>query len=150
MNALSKWMLGGLLIGSVACLGGCPTGQLFLPFIDADPTVTAGNEDQAGGEDDSASNVPPIVVAGEDITAEAGELIVLDGTGTSDPDKDRMIFFWQQVSGEPVDLRGRYSAVASFTISPELAEEAVYEFQLIVIDGTVAVTDEVEVTVTPQ
>jgi hypothetical protein len=60
-----------------------------------------------------------------------------------------MIFFWQQLSGDPVDLRGRYSAVASFTASADLTEETTYEFQLIVIDGTVAVTDEVEVVVSP-
>jgi MYXO-CTERM domain-containing protein len=59
------------------------------------------------------------------------DLVVLDGTQSSDPDGDKLEYIWTQLSGPPVQLNQNKTGEASFT--PTSAE--VYKFQLQVRDG---------------
>src|SRR5205085_1342388 len=63
---------------------------------------------------DNAS--PHVVVQETRIEALVGATVVLDASGSTDPDGDDLAFTWTQIgtSGEPVALRNATTAVASF------------------------------------
>lgn len=125
---------------AVVC-GGCP----LLPSPEIDSSQPEGNETTQ-----AVSNSAPAANAGDDLSARPGELVLLDATGTSDADADRLMFTWVQSAGEPqVELSGQFSAVASFQVPDDLSAASTLTFQVTVIDGKVAVSDEVSVTITP-
>lgn len=130
---------------ALAASGGCPQTQLIaLLGIDVDPVAPASLEIV-----EPPPNTPPTVDAGGDLTANAGEQVILDGTATLDPDGDRMLFWWVQTGSAPfVELINGFSSVASFT-APDAASATTLTFRLTVIDGSVAVEQEVDVVVLP-
>ena len=75
-------------------------------------------------------NDAPVADAGGDqINVEAG-MITLDGSASYDPEGKDLTYEWQQIAGDPVELSGANSAVATFT-----AEEGqTYQFRLTVKD----------------
>lgn len=79
---------------------------------------------------ETPKNSPPIAVAGEDIECHKGEDVRLSGSGSGDPENDKLIFKWeidgQEYEGEnltiSIDKSGTYSAI--LTVSDgELASE---------------------------
>lgn len=129
----------------LAVVAGCPQTQLLsLLAIDIDPAAPASVEIV-----EPPPNIPPTVDTGGDQTANAGEQVILDGTGTLDPDGDRLLFWWVQTAGTPfVELANGFSSVASFT-APDTISTTTLTFRLTVIDGSVAVEQEVDVVVLP-
>ncbi len=99
---------------------------------------------------ESLANEPPVANAGEDQDADQGELVVLDATGSTDPDRNRLIFIWTQTDGEPlVDLQPNpFSSIVTFE-TPAVLDETVLTFQLAIVDGFSVEFDEVAVTVQP-
>lgn len=93
----------------------------------------------------NAVNHVPTADAGEDQTVEAGSMVVLDGSGSADPDGDALEYAWSQIEGpETVVLEGADSALAGFTAGAT----GTYRFQLVVRDGKVeSAPDTVSVTV---
>jgi hypothetical protein len=87
-------------------------------------------------------NDVPVADAGPDLIGIEAGPVVLDGSGSSDPDGDPITFEWQQVGGPTVALNGANTAQASFT-----AEEGqTYHFRLTVRDDQSGVgTDRVTV-----
>ncbi len=130
-------------ICALAALAGCPQAQLLsLLWLDVDPIAPASVETV-----EPPPNNAPTVDAGGSQTASPGEQVILDGTATLDPDGDRMLFWWVQSGGTPfVELMNGFSSVASFT-APDVA--TTLTFRLTVIDGSVAVEQEVDVVVRP-
>jgi hypothetical protein len=49
-------------------------------------------------------NDPPVADAGDDQTVHEGDIVSLDGTGSSDPDDGIATIHWTQLSGTPVTL----------------------------------------------
>ena len=91
-------------------------------------------------------NTPPVADAGGDQTVEVGDVVVLDGSGSSDVDEDVLIYSWTQTSGSAVQLSDPAASAPSFTT----ADPGTYSFALIVNDGTVdSEPDAVTVTVEP-
>ncbi|MEW6367520.1 MAG: IPT/TIG domain-containing protein [Acidobacteriota bacterium] len=90
------------------------------------------------------SNRPPIAKAGADRSVPVGSAVVLDGTGSSDPDGDAITFSWRQTWGTSVALSGAATATPSFT-APAAAETL--RFELTVRDQTLSASDQIEVTV---
>ncbi len=89
-------------------------------------------------------NVPPAADAGEDQEVVAGTSVVMDGSGSADPNEDSMSFSWTQTQGTPVSLEGASTQTATFV--PE--SQGIYVFQLVTFDGHLYSTpDEVQVTV---
>ncbi len=89
-------------------------------------------------------NVAPAADAGADREVVAGTPVVLDGSGSADPNGDAMSFTWTQMEGAPVLLTGANSPTAAFT--PE--SQGVYVFQLVTFDGKLSsAPDQVLVTV---
>ncbi len=100
----------------------------------------------------SDTNQPPVADAGEDRTAYSGDEVVLDGTGSSDPDPgDGLSFSWRQEGGPDVALSDADTARASF-VAPEVeAEGTVFRFSLTVTDADGAsATDSIRVLVSPR
>lgn len=91
-----------------------------------------------------ADNVPPFANAGENQILRGGEVAVLDGSGSFDPDDDELSFAWVQTSGPQVDLEDADTATPSFAAPNEDAE---LEFELTTDDGK-GHTDADSVTVT--
>jgi hypothetical protein len=89
-------------------------------------------------------NQAPVADAGADQTVNSSSVVLLDGSGSFDPDGDELSFDWEQLTGPTVVLVGADTATPSFTapIGP-----AVLSFRLTVDDGELSDTDEVTVTV---
>lgn len=99
-------------------------------------------------------NSPPVANAGPDQTVAQGAVVVLNGSGSSDPDGDALTFSWTQLSGTQVTLNNPDTVSPTFT-APDAAATLV--FQLTVSDGqgatasdTVSVIVSGMVSVTPQ
>jgi hypothetical protein len=90
-------------------------------------------------------NHVPTADAGEDQTAKVGDTVTLDGSGSSDPDGDPLMYAWSLVEGpETVVLEGASTVEPRF----EAPGTGRYRFQLIVKDGKVdSPPDSVVVTV---
>jgi hypothetical protein len=88
-----------------------------------------------------SGNRAPIASAGLDQTGVApGVLVVLDGTGSSDPEGDSIVIYrWTQLGGDPVVLNNADTATPTFITE----NDQTYVFQLIVEDslGVVSAPD---------
>lgn len=95
------------------------------------------------------TNSPPVADAGLDRDVGESRNIVLDGSGSSDPDPaDSLTYSWRQTGGGTVTLANATSARPDFT-SPDV-ESGVTEtltFELTVDDGTDTATDTVNIRV---
>ncbi|BBO91074.1 fibronectin type III domain-containing protein [Desulfosarcina ovata] len=93
-------------------------------------------------------NVPPTADAGGAQTVSEGEAVVLDASGSTDPDDGIATYYWTQLAGPTVTLSGNQSASASFNTPDIDAEGATLTFQLTVTDtGGLQDTDSVLITV---
>ncbi len=81
---------------------------------------------------DSDSQRIPYASAGSNRSVATGELALLDGRGSYDPDGDGLSFQWRQISGLPVTLENSTSSQASFI--PQTS--GLYTFELTVFDGS--------------
>ncbi|MDT8273438.1 MAG: REJ domain-containing protein [Desulfomonilia bacterium] len=88
-------------------------------------------------------NTAPTADAGQDIHAFVGDEVVLDATGSFDPDGDSLTFVWTQISGATVELARRDTPQPFFTPTTS----GVLEFSVSVSDGEVSSMDRVLVTV---
>ncbi|NNG03294.1 MAG: hypothetical protein HKM95_04250, partial [Inquilinus sp.] len=85
----------------------------------------------------SIANLPPVADAGPDASVFVGDVVTLDGTGSSDPDENDLAYLWTIVSrpaGSVAELSG--AATANPTIVPDRAGS--YVVELTVDDGIVA------------
>jgi len=89
-------------------------------------------------------NRPPVADAGSNKVLQVPGRIILDGSGSYDPDlTDELTYTWTQIEGPPVHLEDANTAIACFDCS----EERIYIFELLVNDGLVdSEPDLVEVT----
>jgi len=79
-------------------------------------------------------NTPPVADAGEDQEMLSGDLVELDGSGSSDADSDALTYSWAQIDtgGAIVIIDDATSATPSFT-APDTSQTLT--FQLTVNDG---------------
>ncbi len=81
-------------------------------------------------------NRAPVADAGSDLSGiNAGDVVTLNGGGSSDPDGDALTYQWTQVSGPQVTLSDATSVSPSFT-APDVTSESTLTFQLVVSDGS--------------
>ena len=98
-------------------------------------------------ESTGVGNQAPVANAGPDQTINEGSLVNLDGSASSDPDSDPLIFTWTQTAGPSVTLSDPSSATPIFT-APQVSTSTVLTFQLVVNDGTLdSSPDTVNITV---
>ena len=115
--------------------------------------VLVVSDGQADSQPDSVSitvndvNKPPIANAGVDQRVDERDTLILDGSGSSDPDGDVLTYLWSQMSGPSVTLSDRTTESPTF-ILPEVAETLIFTFVLVVSDGQVdSQPDSVSITV---
>ncbi|MGB0638527.1 MAG: PKD domain-containing protein, partial [Myxococcota bacterium] len=79
-------------------------------------------------------NSPPVCDSGGDLVAEFGETVTLDGSATSDPDGDSLIYLWRIIErpeGSSAALTDLTLPVAEFT--PDVSGS--YTIRIVVNDG---------------
>lgn len=93
------------------------------------------------------ANVGPQADAGAAQTAAAGSQVTLDGTGSSDPEGDPLIYSWAQVSGPAVTLSGASTATPTFAAPTRSTSDQTLVFEMTVSDGIAAATAQVSILV---
>jgi|GEM_PF-1977522 len=79
-------------------------------------------------------NIPPVAVAGVDVTVAIGEEIILNGVASHDSDGGITQYLWTQSSGPEVVLSQSTQAVASFT-APIVSQDSYLTITLTVTDN---------------
>lgn len=113
-------------------------------------TVDDGESSASDAVDVVVENVnhAPVASAGADQTVNEGSTVVLDGTGSSDPDADGITHAWTQVAGPAVLLSDPTSGSPTFITPPVDPGGETLTFELVVNDGLLdSVADGIVVTV---
>jgi hypothetical protein len=119
--------------------GGAKTGK----FIDA-----VGVPPESGGV-----NRPPVAYAGSNLSADPGEEVILDASGSSDPDgaDDLYAYHWAQTGGRAVDPTAANTVTPFFNLPADAVHGELFEFTLTVTDrGGLTATDSVTVMAVTQ
>lgn len=136
------WSLSSVPPGSAATLGNAntanPTFVADLPGTYVAQLIV--NDGTVDSDPDtvviSTSNTQPTADAGDDQTADVGDLIQLDGSASSDPDGDPLTYLWSLIvvpAGSAALLDDPGSVAPSFTADVA----GTYVVQLIVNDGQI-------------
>lgn len=132
------WQLTGTLDN-----GGTVDGLYMVDVGNFDPTVIVNY----AGVTIAGSDHPPVADAGADFSVNEGDMVVLDGTQSHDPDGDTLSFQWTQISGPAVTLTGEETSTPFF-IAPAVALGGeTISFQLTVTANAQTATDTVSVNV---
>jgi LmbE family N-acetylglucosaminyl deacetylase len=121
-----------------------------LRFTITQVTASTGNVGMAEFEvfEVGMTNLPPHANAGQDQTALGGQAVTLDGTQSSDPNRDPLTFTWSQTSGPAVTLSNATSPTPSFIAPGAQPVSQTLRFSLIVSDGVLTSTaDSVDVRI---
>ena len=110
-----------------------------------DGTVDASDTLQVTITD--SPNSPPTVNAGQDQEVAEGATVSLSGTATDGDPEDAPTYSWTHDGAPSITITGSDSASASFT-APNVAANTTITVTLTVNDGTVGVTDTLQVTIT--
>ncbi|MBT5873665.1 MAG: SUMF1/EgtB/PvdO family nonheme iron enzyme, partial [Candidatus Latescibacteria bacterium] len=76
-------------------------------------------------------NRPPTADAGSALEIELGQSVTLDGSGSSDPDDDQLLYLWAQVEGPSAEVTSGSAAIA-FAIPTTVGR---HRFRLTISDG---------------
>ncbi len=93
-------------------------------------------------------NRAPAAEAGPVQTVNAGSVVTLDGTGSTDPDGDVLTYQFIQTAGPAITLHNPPPAQPTFT-APAVTAPTTLTFSLTVSDGTTSAQDTVTITVQP-
>lgn len=119
-------------------IAGCPMAPLLA------------DNDETGGLPPfpPITNQAPVADAGADQTVIVGTELVLDGTGSYDPDGDQLMYFWRQVAGTPrVTLDRPFVVISRVALSSDIPIPTTLTFELLVVDGRAVARDTVDVTI---
>ena len=94
-----------------------------------------------------STNHPPVVGAGDDQEVVEGDTVSLSGTATDDDTEDDLTYSWTHDGALAITITGSDSLSASFT-APNVAANTTVTVTLTVNDGTVDVSDTLQVTIT--
>ena len=133
------------------------TARFVAPLVDQDVLlqfVLSVSDGELNSQDQTSVRVldyvlpqgeTPVAHAGSDVTAAPGDLVPLDGSGSSGP--IGMTYQWNQLVGTTVALNGANTNSASFIAPAVVGDSELFVFELVVTDGEVSDRDEVTVTV---
>jgi len=96
------------------------------------------------------ANEAPVADAGEDRSVDPGALVVLDATGSVDPEGERLDYTWTQAEGpRALDIFGSLTPEAQVVMPNDLDEATAFVFELVVFDGAFEDRATVTITVAP-
>lgn len=98
-------------------------------------TAISGKTVDAGCIELVLKNEPPVANAGLDQKVSVGDMVTLDGTGSTDADGDSLTFSWS-LSQVPVESQAELSTPDAVNPTFEIDEPGTYVAQLTVNDGT--------------
>ena len=80
-------------------------------------------------------NDPPVIVTLHKVRANPGQLVTLDASKSTDPDRDPIKFSWKKISADNlnIDLMNDRSSIASF-VAPPIKSQTTMVFRLSVVD----------------
>jgi hypothetical protein len=79
---------------------------------------------------------PPVAVAGPDQIVHSNDYVVLDGSGSYDPQGGPLYYSWTQSSGQgPITLLSNYYQPKATFVAPQVTEITTLTFGLIVSNG---------------
>ncbi len=122
---------------------GAMNATFTAPQVDADTrllfefTVSDGKEQSEAALQEVIVrdfNAAPVAKISAPAEASAGARVVLNGTGSSDPEGAVLSWRWSQTGGPPVILEGASGAAPAF-VMPELKRDERLTFTLVVNDG---------------
>jgi hypothetical protein len=91
----------------------------------------------------------PVAHAGEPQTAEEGTTVILDGSGSSDPDGRIVSYAWQQIHGASVTISDPAAVNPKFVAPPTEPGGTTLTFELTVTDNNgLRDTDQIHITIT--
>ena len=94
------------------------------------------------------SNLFPVADAGPDRTIDENTNVILNGSGSFDPDGTVVSYLWEQISGDSVSIPDPDAVLSSFQSLPREATARTFTFQLTVVDnGGLSGVDTVVLTV---
>ena len=81
------------------------------------------------------NNDPPVIVTLHKVRANPGQLVILDASKSTDPDRDPIKFNWKKISADNlnIDLMNDRSSIASF-VAPPIKSQTTIVFRLSVVD----------------
>jgi hypothetical protein len=82
---------------------------------------------------DTGPNHPPVAQVEKELQVRSGNLVVLDGLRSRDPDGDPLRYEWKQLRGHRVALTNVDEVKATF-VAPKVSERKLFQFSLTVID----------------
>jgi len=94
-------------------------------------------------------NEPPTANAGADQVVNQGDLVQLDGSGSSDPNSDPLTYAWLQTGGTAVTLSNSTRRRPTFSAPTGLSASEILTFSFTVDDGQFNDADSVNITVNP-
>jgi hypothetical protein len=110
-----------------------------------------GNESTDSNEvclPSTSINHAPVSDAGGDQAVTEGDTVLLDGSGSADPDGDELLYQWRQTGGVRVSLLDEWDMNPSFTAPDGLTQDELLTFELVVSDRELnSSPDTVSVTV---
>lgn len=124
-----------------------PDNTVVQPTFDAPLVVTSVNlafeltvDNGAGVTHSDRTNVyvkslntAPVSDAGDDSTIKEGNLMILDGSNSYDPEGDPLTYSWTQISGPTVTLVPSNTVVSPSFTAPGAGSELIFELE--VYDG---------------
>jgi len=78
-------------------------------------------------------NTPPTANAGPDQNARVNDVVILNGSGSTDPNNDNLTYLWATTSG--ISLSNNNAAQPTFTVANGITVGETYIFDLTVDDG---------------
>ena len=96
---------------------------------------------------ETADNNPPVVGAGSDLVLAEGASFTLSGNATDQDASDTLTYSWSQNPEMPVVVLSDDTSLTPTITAPAVESSTVITLTLTVNDGTVDVTDEMDITV---
>jgi large repetitive protein len=109
-------------------------GQYFFAVTAVDDAGLESDFSNEVNTEEDTGSLPPVANAGPDQTKAKGQVVTLNGSGSSDPDGSTITYQWVQTGGTAVTLSSSTAAQPTFT-APNVAQAgATLTFRFTVTD----------------